>query len=165
MNRLDRSFYLMPTLDVAKNLLGKVIVVNGKRAVITETEAYIGPIDKACHAYGYKRTKRTDTMFMSGGHLYIYMIYGMHYCMNIVTEKEGEPCAVLIRGIEEASGPGRVCKALGITKEHDRADLISENIFIEESIDVKEENISIGKRINIDYAKEAKDFLWRFSTE
>ena len=85
MNRLDRSFYLMPTLDVAKNLLGKVIVVNGKRAVITETEAYIGPIDKACHAYGYKRTKRTDTMFMSGGHLYVYMIYGMHYCMNIVT--------------------------------------------------------------------------------
>lgn len=163
MNRLDRSFYLMPTLDVAKNLLGKVIVVNGKRAVITETEAYIGPIDKACHAYGYKRTKRTDTMFMSGGHLYVYMIYGMHYCMNIVTEKEGEPCAVLIRGIEEASGPGRVCKALGITKEHDRADLISENIFIEESIDVKEENISIGKRVNIDYAEEAKDFLWRFS--
>jgi DNA-3-methyladenine glycosylase len=165
MNKLDRNFYLKPTLEVAKDLLGKVFVINGKRAIITETEAYIGPIDKACHAYGYKRTKRTETMFLPGGHLYVYMIYGLHYCMNIVTEEENEPCAVLIRGIEGASGPGRVCKALNITKEHDRTDLISDEIYVEEGIPVKEEDISIGKRINIDYAKEAKDFLWRFSIE
>ena len=163
VKKLDRNFYLRPTLEVAKDLLGKVFVINGKRAIITETEAYIGPIDKACHAYGYKRTKKTESMFLTGGHLYVYMIYGLHYCMNIVTEEENEPCAVLIRGIEGASGPGRVCKALNITKEHDGADLISDEIYIEEGILVRNEEISIGKRINIDYAQESKDNMWRFS--
>jgi DNA-3-methyladenine glycosylase len=163
MKRLDKNFYLRPTLDVAKDLLGKVLVINGNRAVITETEAYIGPIDKACHAYGYKRTKRTETMFKEGGHIYVYLIYGMYCCLNIVTEKEGEPCAVLIRGIEGISGPGRLCKALGITKEHNGLDLFGPDIYIEEGDKVLPEDIEIGKRMNIDYAEEAKDFLWRFS--
>ena len=98
---LSREFYNRDTVEVAKSLLGKYLVrrLNNELLVgrITETEAYIGRCDKACHAYNYRRTERTDPLFMPPGHAYIYLIYGMYHCLNFVTEAEGEPAAVLIR--------------------------------------------------------------------
>ena len=101
MARLCREFYLQDTVEAAKALLGKCLVrrLEGELLAvrITETEAYIGRCDRACHAYNYRRTARTDTLFWEGGHAYIYFIYGMYHCLNFVTEPEGEPAAVLIR--------------------------------------------------------------------
>jgi len=194
-DKLEREFYLENTLSVAKNLLGKYIVrvIDEKRLVmkITETEAYIGAIDKACHAYGGKRTQRTESLFLEGGNAYVYFIYGMYYCFNVVTEPRNVPCAVLIRGadfVEQsdlnslsllrydkaynelscyqiknfANGPGKLCKALGITKALDKESLLGDCFYICWGEDVPENLIKTGKRINIDYAEEAKDFLWRF---
>ena len=103
MSILSPDFYARDTLLVAKELLGKVLVrtlPDGTqvKCPITETEAYIGRMDKACHAYGYKRTARTETLFAPPGTAYIYLIYGMYHCLNFVTEAQGEPAAVLIRG-------------------------------------------------------------------
>ena len=103
MDILTREFYNRDTLTVARDLLGRDIVrvlEDGTELVcrITETEAYIGRLDKACHAYGGKRTPRTETLFAPPGTAYIYLIYGMYHCLNFVTEEEGEPAAVLIRG-------------------------------------------------------------------
>ena len=103
MQILTQDFFARDTVTVAQELLGKHLVrvmPDGSRitVAITETEAYVGPIDKACHAYGYKHTPRTKTMFSAPGTAYIYLIYGMYHCLNLVTEPEGEPCAVLIRG-------------------------------------------------------------------
>lgn len=107
MEKLTRDFYDRDTLTVARELLGKqlVRVVDGQALTlrITETEAYIGRMDKACHAYGYKRTKRTETLFARPGTAYLYLIYGMYTCLNFVTEAEGEPAAVLIRAGEPVS--------------------------------------------------------------
>ncbi len=192
MNKFDRNFYLQDTLKVAKELIGMYIVrnYNGTELImkITETEAYIGSIDKACHAYGGRRTKRTEIMYGIGGYAYIYLIYGMYNCFNIVTEEKEKACAVLIRGgspekgINEmsqlryekayneltayqiknfANGPGKLCIAMKITKELNEKDLLSDDFYIAKG---KKQNYDIkcSKRINIDYAEEAKDFLWRF---
>ena len=111
---LPRSFYVRDTLAVARDLLGKHLVrrVDGMTLVgrITETEAYIGRCDKACHAYGYKRTERTRTLFARPGTAYVYLIYGMYCCLNFVTEPEGEPCAVLIRGVEAVEGTDEISR-------------------------------------------------------
>ena len=131
MKPLPRSFFQRPTLWVAKNLLGKTIIRRwrGKeiRAAICETEAYIGSNDKACHA-SRGRTARTEVLFWEAGHAYVYLIYGMHYCFNIVTEKENFPSAVLIRGIcvpgKCIKGPGRVSKFLHINKAFHGKDLV-----------------------------------------
>lgn len=191
MMKLDSDFYLDNTIDVAKNLLGQFIIreINGHKISlkITETEAYIGSIDKACHAYNYKKTQRTATMFLKGGCSYVYMIYGMYNCLNVVTGVEGEPNAVLIRsgiitdGIEYASklrynknysdlskyqiknmsnGPGKLCKALGIDRELNAHNLCESPLYIIKGN--SSDKIYSGKRINIDYAQEAKDFMWRF---
>lgn len=193
INKLSRNFYLTDTIEVAKKLLGKNIVriIDNKRLVmkITETEAYIADIDKACHAYGGKKTKRTEVMFQEGGKAYIYLIYGMYYCFNVVTEKKDKACAVLIRGAKPveninqlslfrygknygeltkyqiknfANGPGKLCKALNIDKNLNGVDLLDNRLFIEGNENQVTENINVAKRINIDYAQEAKDFLWRF---
>jgi len=103
MEKLPREFYDRDTVQVARDLLGRHIVrilPDGTQLIcrITETEAYVGPIDKACHAYNSRRTPRTETLFARPGTAYIYLIYGMYHCLNFVTEPEGEPCAVLIRG-------------------------------------------------------------------
>ena len=102
MEILPKSFYNRDTVEVARDLLGKYLVreYQGEQLVcrIMETEAYVGRMDKACHAYGYKRTPRTQTLFAPPGTAYIYLIYGMYHCLNLVTEPEGEPCAVLLRG-------------------------------------------------------------------
>ena len=108
MARLSREFYNRDTVEAARLLLGKYLVrvLDGEMLVcrITETEAYIGRCDKACHAYNYRKTERTAPLFLAPGHAYIYFIYGMHHCLNFVTEPEGEPAAVLIRAAEAVAG-------------------------------------------------------------
>ena len=117
---LAASFYARPALRVARELLGKTLVrsINGETiaAMITETEAYIGPQDKACHAYR-GRTARTEVMFGPPGHWYVYFIYGMHWMLNVVTGDEGYPAAVLFRAAGEYFGPARLTKALRINRE------------------------------------------------
>jgi DNA-3-methyladenine glycosylase len=117
-NRILKDFFLHDVLDVAPDLLGKNLVImtpdgNSTRFIITEVEAYKGAEDKACHA-NKGRTKRTEIMFHEGGCLYVYLIYGIHWMLNIVTGPANNPQAVLIRGLENYSGPGRVTKLLGI---------------------------------------------------
>lgn len=193
MKRLERSFYERDTLLVAKDLLGKHMVykADGHKYVvkITDVEAYTGIHDKACHTYGGKRTKRTEVMWGPAGHAYIYLIYGMYACLNVVTEHEGNPCAVLIRGVEPVknkeqmtlnrygksealltsyqkknftNGPGKVCLALGLTREQNGMDLLSDTCYIYNPGEHIANHIQAGKRINIDYAEEAADYLWRF---
>ena len=108
---LSREFYTGDTVGTAEKLLGKYLVRrldSGELLVgrITETEAYVGRCDKACHAYGYKKTARTSTLFAPPGTAYIYLIYGMYHCLNFVTEPEGEPAAVLLRAVEPIAGEG-----------------------------------------------------------
>ena len=186
--RLSRDFFLTDGLTLAKNLLGKIMVHETPegpiRAVITETEAYMGAMDKGSHAYGNRRTERTETMFHIGGTSYVYLIYGMYYCMNVVANSEEIPEAVLIRKVEPADeesrqrminrrkvkqeknlsdGPGKLCIAMDITKEQNDVDMVtSGEFYLTEGRKVKKKEIRCGKRINIDYAKEAADFLWRF---
>ena len=160
MARLSRDFYNGDTVEAAQLLLGKYLVrkLNGESLVcrITETEAYIGRCDKACHAYNYRKTERTSTLFLAPGHAYIYFIYGMHHCLNFVTEPEGEPAAVLIRAGEPIAGmdtmwhlrygdkpatpyriknvlngPGKLCSALGLTLAENRLDLVTgDTLFV-----------------------------------
>lgn len=188
--KLPRSFYLDDTVTVAKNLIGKLLVrkIGGETlsAVICETEAYTGFSDKACHSYKGK-SERIRVMFDEGGRAYVYLIYGMYCCFNITTREEGTPEAVLIRAAQPIegittmmqlrqrkkqikslnernllSGPGRLCDGLGIGKEDNGKLLTGEELFLCEGISVPSERIAATKRINIDYAQEAKDFLYRF---
>lgn len=201
--KLTREFYDRDTCLVARELLGKYLVrvQDGIPLVlrITETEAYIGRTDKACHAYNYRRTQRTETLFAPPGTAYIYLIYGMHHCLNFVTEPEGEPAAVLIRGGQVRggldficrnrfgkspgelsayqkknflNGPGKLCKALALTREQNGMSLLGEELYVcddlaDLGLDTPEEDrlpldIQTSKRIGIDYAEEAVDFLWRY---
>ncbi|NLL70212.1 MAG: DNA-3-methyladenine glycosylase [Epulopiscium sp.] len=194
MNPLYADFYQRDTLEVAPDLLGKYLVreIHGHRLIgkIVETEAYKGPIDKGAHSYNYKRTPRTEVMFGPPGYAYVYLIYGMYYCLNVVTEAEGEPCAVLIRGVEPVAGqehmaflryqksleeitstqeknltngPGKLCRAFHITKEQNGQPLWEKDFYIHSGEPLDTSQIIMSKRINIDYAEEAKDFLWRYS--
>lgn len=197
MNKLPREFYNRDTVQVARELLGQHLVrilPDGTPLIcrITETEAYIGRSDKACHAYGYRRTPRTETMFAKPGTAYIYLIYGMYHCLNLVTEPEGEPCAVLIRGaqpVKNASiiaenrfgrkyedmtayqhrhildGPGKLCRGLALTRKENGLDLLGQELFVCPAPAPASDQISVGKRIGIDYAEEAVDFPWRFRLE
>ncbi len=192
MKRLNRDFFNRHTVEVAKELLGKYIVRKTKRGniigKIIEVEAYLGPSDKACHSYNYKKTERTDPMYMKPGTLYVYFIYGMYYCLNVATEPEGMPCAVLIRqlypvnGIELMKknrnvkigknyrnlidGPAKLCMALNITKEEfngkDSCDPDSK-LFFTHGEKINPNDIVLGKRIGIEYAQEDKDKLLRFT--
>lgn len=190
--KLSREFYNRSTLVVAEELVGKILVreCNGKRIAgrIVETEAYLGIIDKAAHSYGGKRTPRLEPMYGEPGFSYVYFIYGMYFCFNVVTREKGVPEAVLIRGLKPVegfnemsinrykttydeitkkqiynlcNGPGKLCIALSINKSLNREDLCGNTLYIEE--DSKEKyNVQKDKRIGIDYAEEAKDFAWRF---
>ena len=194
MQILTQDFFARDTVTVARELLGKHLVrilPDGSRitVAITETEAYVGPIDKACHAYGYKLTPRTKTMFSPPGTAYIYLIYGMYHCLNLVTEPEGEPCAVLIRGavpVENAdiiaknrfgckhedmtayqrknllNGPGKLCKALALTRAEDGESVLFSggSLYLLDAPPVA--GFHTGPRIGIDYAEEAIHFPWRF---
>lgn len=155
MNKLTLNFYNSATLQVAKNLLGKIIHFYGKKIIINETEAYIGQDDPACHA-AKGLTARTEVMFGRAGVSYVYLIYGMHYCLNFVTEAENFPAAVLIRGgycpitNQYINGPGRLCKHLGITKNHNKIDIVNnEHFFLTEGIIVLPEAIHQTSRIGI----------------
>jgi DNA-3-methyladenine glycosylase len=182
--KLGREFYCRPTLEVARSLLGKVLVrrLRGKNLAgkIVETEAYVGKDDLACHA-SKGRTPRTATMFEEGGCAYVYMIYGFYFCLNAVTEAQDYPAAVLIRAAEPldhvavmrrlrknpdhdaniASGPGKLCMAMAIDKTLNGRDLTSGTLWIEDR------NLEVGRietspRVGVDYAGEFRDKPWRF---
>ena len=182
--KLPRSFYSRSTLDIASDLLGKVLVRRLSRrnliAKIVETEAYVGPHDLACHA-SKGHTPRTAVMFGEPGHAYVYMIYGFHFCLNAVTEPAGYPAAVLIRAVEPlenldlmrqlrnnpereidiASGPGKLCKAMSIDKTLNGEDLLGATIWIEDR-KLDPGPILTSPRVGVDYAGEYKDKPWRF---
>mgnify|MGYP001618292318 CR=1 FL=1 len=168
---LSGKFFDRPTLTVAEDILGTFLIRKiGRKKIegmITEVEAYIGPEDKASHASRGK-TKRTEVMFGKPGHWYVYMIYGMYYCINIVTEKEDYPAAILIRACDQVKGPGRVCKYFKIngstwlTINKKPADKKT-GLWIEDrGIKIKPARILRGKRIGVDYAGRWKDKKWRF---
>jgi DNA-3-methyladenine glycosylase len=190
--KLGQGSYNRDAVDVAKDLLGKVLVrrENGKslKGIIIETEAYMGVTDMASHAYNGKMTDRTKVMYGSAGTAYVYFVYGLYYCFNVVTREEGVPHAVLIRSIKPlenldmlsqnrfqknyqalnkaqkknlANGPAKLCMSLNITKKQNGLSLLGEDLFIEDEENGPFEIVS-SKRIGIDYAGEAKDFLWRF---
>jgi DNA-3-methyladenine glycosylase len=185
---LPRDFYTRPNvLTVARQLLGKVLVVpgvDGKRVsgIIVETEAYRGPEDRASHAYGGRRTPRTETMYRVGGTAYVYFVYGMYYQFNVVTNVCEVPHAVLVRALEPvegievmrerrpgqldhnlANGPGKLCIALGIDRTLDGADLLGERVRIEEGgRRTSSSLIACGPRIGIDYAEQWAEKPWRF---
>jgi DNA-3-methyladenine glycosylase len=152
---LDNLFFQRDVLEIAPNLIGKIIVrrfENGeiKRYRITETEAYRGEEDLACHA-SKGRTKRTDIMYHPGGKIYVYLIYGMYWMLNIVTGEPENPSAVLIRGIERFKGPGKVGRELRLDKTFYGEDIAASNrIWIES--DGIEPNIEVSSRIGVDYA-------------
>jgi DNA-3-methyladenine glycosylase len=185
--KLGRDFYTRhATLQIARELLGQRLVVparDGTRVsgMIVETEAYCGPLDKASHAYGNRRTSRTETMYGTGGTAYVYFIYGMYYQFNVVTNLEETPHAILIRALEPleglevmrlrrpvkadinlTNGPGKLCIAMGIDRSLDRADLLGDDVWIEEGESVKPRHIASGPRVGINYAEEYVSKPWRF---
>jgi DNA-3-methyladenine glycosylase len=185
MGKLRRDFYRRSTLTVARELLGKrlVRVVDGQRlsGLIVEVEAYIGEDDAACHA-ARGRTPRNEAMYGPPGHAYVYFIYGMHHCLNVVTEEVGFPAAVLIRALEPlegleimrrhrpdkpdgelTNGPAKLCQALAIERGFNGMDLCSgEVLFIEEGQVVAQEEIGASPRIGIKTDELARSAPWRF---
>ena len=157
---LPHSFYERPARVVARALLGKLLVHDGRAGRIVETEAYVGAHDLACHA-ARGRTARTDILWGPPGRAYVYFIYGMHWCFNAVTGREGRPAAVLVRGLEAVAGfdapvrldgPGRLCRALGITGAQNGADLEVSGLRILDAPAVRGRDVERGPRIGVDYA-------------
>lgn len=163
--RLPKEFYLKSAETLAPLLLGKFVCVQKGTEVfryrITETECYQGEDDTACHAHKGK-TPRTEVMYREGGYVYIYLCYGIHHLLNIVTGEKDHPQAVLIRGVEQFPGPGRATKAMGITTQLNGEDLCdSSKLWLEDDGAVP--HYQTGKRIGIDYAdKKDRDRPWRF---
>ena len=180
--KLDRNFYLRSGLEVARDLIGKKIFHNSPEGltggIIVETEAYMGSLDAAAHSYK-GLTARTQIQYGLGGFAYVYMIYGMYFCMNVVANVENIPDAVLIRALQPTdginlmrkrrgknnlrdlcSGPGKLAQAMGIDKNHYGVDLCGDEIFIETTNILPE--VTATKRINVDYAGDAANYLWRY---
>ena len=163
--KLGYEFYHRPCLMVAKNLIGKKLIhrmPDGTilRLRISETEAYCGEADTACHAHK-GRTKRTEVMYMDAGTIYIYLCYGMHWLLNIVTGDAEDPQAVLIRACVDAAGPAKLTKTLGITDDLNRGSILGEELWIED--DGFACDVETAKRVGIGYAsQEDQDRLWRF---
>lgn len=184
---LPRKFYTREVRAVAKDLLGKILVKRNGNSIlagkIVEVEAYDGKIDQAAHTF-IGKTKRNEIMFEEGGYFYVYFSYGAHYCCNVVTGKKGHGAAVLIRAIEPVkgmkkmirnrygrdllnekerfnltSGPGKVCRAMGINKSHYGTDLLDGAIFILDAQKVQKDMIVVTKRIGI---KKSVELPWRF---
>lgn len=175
LRKLPRRFYDRDTQLVARELLGKWLVhnVEGERRIgrIVEVEAYLGPHDLAAHT-SRGRTARTRAMFGPPGHVYVYLIYGMHHCMNVVTEPEGHGTAVLLRALEpvanlavSASGPGRLCKAMGIDLADYGHDLLSDTLYIAHPPQEEPFGIVARPRIGVDYAGEWAEKPLRFYIE
>jgi len=165
-SRISRDFYIRDVLEVAPDLIGKNLILKLPDQTlacyqITDVEAYRGYEDKACHASKGK-TSRTEVMFREGGYLYVYLIYGMYWMLNIVTGTEGAPQAVLIRGLASISGPGRVAKTLAIDRSYYGEDLVtSGRIWLEDTGTLPE--FKTGPRIGIDYAGAYwKSRPWRY---
>jgi DNA-3-methyladenine glycosylase len=181
---LPRTFYLRPALEVAPDLLGKVLVhrtAQGEAAGrIVECEAYRGPEDRAAHSHGGRRTARTEAMYLEGGHAYVFLLYGMHWAFNVVCARAGEPQAVLVRAVEPVrgaelmarrrgvpagaraltNGPGKLCQALGITRAQYALDLCGDELFLEPGPSAA--RIGRSARINVDYAGAHARRRWRF---
>lgn len=190
---LESDFFKRDTVEVAKSLIGKKIIRNISGnffcAKIVETEAYLGLEDRACHSYGGKITERNKTLYLPGGHIYVYLIYGMYDLLNIVTRDEDHPEAVLIRGVEPldnldgiaknrfgksyedlstyqrknlTNGPGKLSKGLAIDRSLNGKILSEDYLYIGEGEDVPEKDLVITKRIGIDYAGEDAKLPLRF---
>jgi DNA-3-methyladenine glycosylase len=193
MKKIEREFYNRDSVSVSKQLLGKYLVhvVEGEKLIgkIVEVEAYMGPMDKAAHSYNNRRTERVEVMYGGPGFAYVYIIYGMYNCMNIVVEQPGKPQAILLRALEPCegfetmsrfrfnksydklskrerlgltNGPGKLCKALNIDRTHNGEDLCGDKLYLLEGNNEEPFEMISTTRINIDYAEEAKDFPWRF---
>jgi len=168
---LPRAYFNRPTVTVARSLIGKYLVraIDGRilAGKIVEVEAYVGSQDKACHA-SKGRTQRTEVMFGQAGVAYVYLIYGMYHCLNVVTEREKFPSAVLIRAIEIdgelIDGPGRLCRALEIDRGLNRADLTEgESLWFEDrGVVLRRGELGAHARIGVDYAGAWAKKLWRF---
>jgi DNA-3-methyladenine glycosylase len=159
MRKLPRAFYDRDTILVAKDLLGKHLVHQERIGRIVEVEAYLGPHDLAAHS-AKGLTERTKVMFGPPGHAYVYLIYGMYYCMNVVTEREGHASAVLLRAVEpitniegRTQGPGLLCKAMGIDKRLNAHDLLSDDFYIAAPSAAKPFTIVKRPRVGVDYAR------------
>ena len=175
IGRFEREDFCGRATTVARCLLGAILVRRiGERCYrlrITETEAYCGPHDRASHA-SRGRTARTAPMFGAAGTVYVYMIYGMHYCLNVVVGREGYPAAVLLRRAvalvppgqsARTDGPGRLCRALKIDRALNFSDVTTSNaLWIEKAAPVPSVRIGRGKRIGVAYAGEWKDKKWRY---
>jgi DNA-3-methyladenine glycosylase len=185
--KLDRAFYTrQDVVQIAKELIGKYIFTHFEGGitggVIIETEAYQGATDRASHAFGNRRTARTEVMYAGGGVAYVYLCYGIHSLFNIVTNMEGFPHAVLIRGIApvqgldimqtriqkpvavlgSGSGPGKVSKLLGIHYSYSGIDLLGDRIWLEDRAMSFKDEIKTGTRIGVDYAGQDASLLYRF---
>jgi DNA-3-methyladenine glycosylase len=184
--RLGREFFLSDGVTLARSLVGKLLIRRfGEREAVcrlTETEAYMGPQDKASHAYGNRRSKRTGVFYREGGLLYIYLIYGMYHCCNVIAAGAGEPQAVLLRAAEPlsgldlmggtrrpggvaaerlANGPGKLCRALAIDLSFYGYDLVrGSKLWIAD--DGRRVQVERSARVNIDYAEEYRELPWRF---
>lgn len=190
-SKIPHSYYLSnDVVGLAKDLLGKVLMTNidGQLSggMITETEAYAGIVDRASHAFGGRRTRRTETLYLKGGVSYVYLCYGIHHLFNIVTSTKDIPHAVLIRGIypvegfdiilsrrkhaqitsKISDGPGKASKALGIEITHNAFSLDGNTLWLEErGVHVDENDILTSKRIGVDYAGEDAKLPYRFNLE
>lgn len=186
---LPASFYRRPAETVARDLLGRYLVheVGGERLTLrlVETEAYLGAPDRASHAWGGRRTPRNESLYLEGGHAYVYLIYGMHYCLNAVTGEAGVGSAVLLRAGEPvegeermrenrgwarvpkpgdlAGGPGKICRALNIGRDLDGVLLTKPPLYITRGEPVAEEDLVASPRIGVDYAGDAALWPIRFS--
>ena len=186
-NKLPKEFYVRPNvLTVARELLGKLLVVPGLKGErvsgkIVEVEAYRGPEDRASHAFGGRRTKRTQTMYRAGGVAYVYFVYGMYFQFNVVSGVEDIPHAILVRALEPVegieimrsrrhdhkdhnltNGPGKLCIAMGIDRELNGANFMGDKVWLEEYERISPRRIARGPRIGIDYAEQWIAKPWRF---
>lgn len=165
--KLSESFFQRDALEIAPELLGKYLVrrfESGEihRFRITDVEVYRGEEDKACHA-AKGRTGRNAIMYNAGGRIYVYLIYGLHWLLNIVTGKENEPQGIMIRGLKDIDGPGRVGKYLRLDKSFYGESIAGERLWIEDT--GEKPAYQTGPRVGIDYACEWKDMPWRFRVE
>jgi DNA-3-methyladenine glycosylase len=160
---IPQGFYLGKPIEVARGLVGAYLCDGMRRARICELELYLEN-DRACHAFGGRRTKRTETMFMTGGHAYVYLCYGLHNMLNVVIGAKDTAAAVLIRALEAdgCKGPAKLTKIFGITRAEDKLDLTDGRRLWLEPRDSAPE-IAAGKRIGVDYAGDDAKLPWRFA--